>query len=497
MTTRTTRRMRVWARTYRKSPTLRALLVAAVVLVTRIPFLDAGYGADPDAWRVASAARTIATTGQYVASRLPGYPIQELAYALLWPAGPLVFNALTAFFSALAAAFFALALRQLGCKDGALAGLAFAFTPVVFINSTNSMDYIWALAFLMGSLQAVLAGRPLIAGLLVGLAIGCRITSGAMLIPFVLLLWQRERTQDRLARIATFVVPACVVGAISFVPVFAVYGIGFWTFYESTYPAPSTIISLGFIRVWGQIGASMLLIALMTLVGRCQSRGNGPPGPLNGVKDILLSSKNSPLAQRVPRLEGPSIGALPWLHRLACIVAIALYGIAFARLPVESGYLIPMIPFALILLGIYLERRVFQLVCVALLLSSFVSFDQSGIATGLIFADRTGRFAGASVTRRALVLAGRLREKSLVVVGPLLPQVQATSLDNPARNVTYVYALTATQAQAYRTKGYAIHYLMGMREFNLGQNGADLDQYGATPLGPRGRGTGGEDVDAE
>ncbi len=452
----------------RRSPAPRVLLLALVVFVSRIPFLDAGYGTDPDAWRVASAARTIATTGQYVASRLPGYPIQELAYALLWPAGPLAFNALTAFFSALAAAFFALALHRLGCKDGALASLALAFTPVVFVNSTNSMDYIWALAFLMGSLHAVLAGRPLIAGLLLGLAIGCRITSGAMLIPFSLLFWQRERTPDSLARIATFVLPACFAGALSFVPVFASYGMSFWTFYESTYPAPSTIISLGFMRVWGQVGAVILLIALMTLVFRQSKHRNDR-----------------------------SIGALSWLHRVACVVAIAFYGIAFARLPVEPGYLIPMIPFALILLGIYLERRVFQLVCVALLLTSFVGFDRSGITTGLLFADRTGRFAGASVTRRALVLAGRLREKSLVVAGPLLPQIQVTSLDNPARNVTYVYALTAAQAQAYRTKGYAIHYLMGIREFNLGQNGVDLDQYGATPLGPRGRGTAGEDVDAE
>ena len=53
-----------------------ALLVAAIVLVSRLPFLAPGYGTDADAWRIAWAAHGIASTGRYEAARFPGNPIQ-------------------------------------------------------------------------------------------------------------------------------------------------------------------------------------------------------------------------------------------------------------------------------------------------------------------------------------------------------------------------------------------------------------------------------------
>jgi hypothetical protein len=39
------------------------------VLLARLPFLDAGYGANVDAWPVARVARDIATSGDYSVSR--------------------------------------------------------------------------------------------------------------------------------------------------------------------------------------------------------------------------------------------------------------------------------------------------------------------------------------------------------------------------------------------------------------------------------------------
>ena len=64
------------------------LLVAGLVFASRLPFLGPGYGFDPDAWRVAFAARDIVTSGHYEASRFPGYPVQEIASALLLRGGP-------------------------------------------------------------------------------------------------------------------------------------------------------------------------------------------------------------------------------------------------------------------------------------------------------------------------------------------------------------------------------------------------------------------------
>src|SRR5260221_4064114 len=88
-----------------------AAWLAALVAISRAPFLAPGYGTDTDAWKLAYAARFIATQGRYLVSRLPGYPIQELVSAAAWRGGPLALNGLTAGFSVLATVLLFLAAR--------------------------------------------------------------------------------------------------------------------------------------------------------------------------------------------------------------------------------------------------------------------------------------------------------------------------------------------------------------------------------------------------
>jgi len=239
--------------------------VAALVVLSRIPFLSAGYGVDFDAWRVAGAARTIATTHVYTAARFPGNPVHEVVCAMLLPGGYIALNTATALFSGMAAAFFALSVRVLGGKDYALAGLALAFTPVVFISSTTTIDYVWALAFTMGSLYFVLIGRPVLAGLMLGGAIGCRLTSGAMLIPLGIMLAGRER-RARLASLCTFVLGASLVAAVAFAPVVLRYGWGFFRFFENGLPTFAEAARRATEGVWGRVGFLALLVATFSLV---------------------------------------------------------------------------------------------------------------------------------------------------------------------------------------------------------------------------------------
>src|SRR4029077_611813 len=164
------------------------LALAAIVALSRIPFVDGGYGVNVDAWRVARVARQIAVTGVYEVSRFPGYPFQEIVCSWFWRGGALALNGMSAFFSVAAAVAFTACAKKLKCRDAFLAGLAFAMTPIVFINSVTSKDYVWAIAFLLGSLLSVLSRQSLLAGTLLGLAVGCRITSGAMLLPLGLIL---------------------------------------------------------------------------------------------------------------------------------------------------------------------------------------------------------------------------------------------------------------------------------------------------------------------
>ena len=159
------------------------ILVTLIVFLSRLPFLLPGYGIDPDGWGVVYAARQFASTGEYQVSRFPGSPMQELITSLIWEEGPLMLNGLTSLISGFSAAFLALSMRRLGYQKPILASLSFALTPVVFINSVNTMDYMWAMAFILGSLYLLLIDKITFGSLFLGIAIGCRLTSVIVLLP--------------------------------------------------------------------------------------------------------------------------------------------------------------------------------------------------------------------------------------------------------------------------------------------------------------------------
>ena len=135
-------------------------LAGLAVLLTRLPWIGSGYGSDPDGYRVVISARQIAHSGVYEASRLPGYPAYEYLTALSAAAPPWVSNAVTALFSVAAFVFFALIMRELGVRGYLLMALAFAMTPVIYVSSCCTMDYIPALA-----------GQPAAGGAAAGLAV--------------------------------------------------------------------------------------------------------------------------------------------------------------------------------------------------------------------------------------------------------------------------------------------------------------------------------------
>lgn len=47
------------------------LWVLLLIFISRLPFVNAGYGAEEDAWAMRLVTERIATTGQYEVSRLP------------------------------------------------------------------------------------------------------------------------------------------------------------------------------------------------------------------------------------------------------------------------------------------------------------------------------------------------------------------------------------------------------------------------------------------
>ncbi len=460
--------------------TLLFWLALALCLASRLPFLDAGYGNDPDAWELIRAARHLDLTGEYVASRLPGYPLPEFACALLWRGGPIVVNLCTALFSVAAAAGFMLSLKRLAVPHHLLAGLAFALTPVVYINSTTAMDYVWALAFIMAAFHLTLLDRPVASGLLLGAAVACRLTSALMLLPLGLVVALGGERSSRVRRLTTFVLATIAVAGAAFQPVVSKYGMGFLSFYSPpAYPDLVTVLSRATLHVWGLVG--LLGIAggvLAAVVGRL--RHPAPP-------------RRSLGADRAPII--------------AALAAVILYAAAYLRLPLETGYLLPAVPFVLLLLGKLLPRRPFRWACAGLCLAAFfchlgragaappsarsswaVSFAVAGqaftldLTRGPVLHDHFERWHGLNFVDRVVRAAEALPPSSVVVVGYWLPQIQVRFGESPPATARFLYLLGPAELERMRAEGTPVYYLPEMADFNREARGLDLARAGAAPL---------------
>ena len=327
-----------------QKPVFSISLLLVITLLSRLPFLNAGYGVEEDSWGYVVAAHNTVETGVFEPSRLPGHPVHELVLTFFYPASPFVFNGLSALMSVMAVFFFALICIELHIKHYFWAALAFAFTPVFYISSTYVIDYVWAIAFVLASLFFVLKQKMLPAGILLGLAIGTRITSGAMLMPFAIILWNILPQEKKIKKIALLSALSILVGILTFIPIIRQFGFNFFQYYDQfPYPPITKLFYKATIGVFGLIG----IIAIIVL------------------KFIAFSKKNI-------RTTFNSKNNLEKAILIACISIFILYAVSYARLPQKSGYMMPLVPFGILFFALWLKEKQFFILCFALILSPFL-----------------------------------------------------------------------------------------------------------------------------
>lgn len=435
-----------------------ALVLAGIFVAVRLPLLGSGYGADTDAYRVVLTARYLWAEGEYLPSRLPGYPLHELVTAGLVGGGPWLTNGTTALAALVGVLVFARLVRELGLPAPGLVVLGFAFIPYLAVTSTTTIDYHWALTAMLGAYLATMRGRPALAGLLLGTAVGFRITAGAFLLPLLLvLLWPRQR-RGREALVLVLVTLA--VAFVVFLPVALPYRFDFLHY------APSRVSPDGVIRVVGQwaLGASGA-IAVLAALATSWRRVAALPGR----------------ATRDP-------------HISAWLLTVVLYTVAFLRLPVDLGYLVPVYPFGLLLLAVTLRPGVLAVVLGVVLIAGFVDLDiqhlhnfdpriaartvrpswrSAGIWHDQLVRRRWERFARA-------IPATPVPEHSVVLTGGAFPNVAVLhweglryaivardrraismlsdngSLTDERRDVVYLAVSTPAILDSFRARGYAI-----------------------------------------
>lgn len=459
-----------------KTDSFKLWLFALAIFLSRLPFLSQGYGLDGDSWSVAIIARNIAHTGQYEVSRFPGYPVQEYICSLFYNGYAWRLNLLTAIISTIGILFFALTLKTWKFKYVFLASTALAFVPIIYINSTTTIDYVWALSFLLISLYFVARYNAILAGIFIGLAIGCRITSGAMLLPYAIMILQTGDRKQNILKIIKLASSALLVGALLYYPAYARYGTGFFTYYDLPYPSISKVLYKFFIETWGLVGLLALFISVCLFF---------LPGPVTARKYLFPRSVNEK-------------------YVVAWLIAIDLYIIAFLRLPMESGYLIPMIPFVILIFGKYLYSKAFTFLAVMLILSSFffnispVEREDAATASALsftfnqgeerlsldalegpIFSYESRRENGMKFTADLLQSFDTLKRKSVLVAGRWYNQLYLQRKDSTELDVQIRDYIKQDSLLYFIGKGYEIYYLPKQDYYNQLMRGVDINLFGA------------------
>lgn len=429
-------------------------IAIAVVLVSRIPFLFHGYGSEEDAWGLILTARNISLTGMYEVSRMPGHPIQELLLSQLWSLPSWILNLLTMLVSTSGVLFFMLTLKHLKVESYIAAGMAIAFTPIFYINSTNVMDYTWALSLTMLALYLLVTEKLVLAGVVLGLAVGFRITAAAMGIVFAVYLFFGERP---LLKILILGSAAIITALASFLPAFQVYGTSFFTYYEYfPYPPMLKNIYKATFGAWGPLGLLAIAYGTYHLIKKF-SAGRLHQNPL-----FLMS-----------------------------VAAVILYTWSFLKIPQKSAFVIPMIPFILLAFSTVMTGKQMSRIALMLFLSSFffgvnlddpirgsaasplaikTSIGQTGVTfdplVGMVTADqfkRKRKMEYASDIAEQLKL---VQTKTALIAGWWQNEINYFLLNRKPETIQLLYYADAKTLNQLSSSGYQIYYLPEQDYYN-------------------------------
>lgn len=147
-----------------------------------VAMVTSGPGNDLDVANIFRSGRSIVLHGTYTPSRAPGSPVHELIVGVLDRiGGPLLTNLA----SVAAAVALLVGLDRLlegeGLSPaGRLATLVVAANPWFLVAATSTVDYLLALALLVGGALALRQDRTVVAGVLFALSIGCRLTTAVL-----------------------------------------------------------------------------------------------------------------------------------------------------------------------------------------------------------------------------------------------------------------------------------------------------------------------------
>lgn len=304
------------------------LIVLAALLYIPLAFL--GYGSDSDSFNVVRTGQYYVETLDYIPSRLPGYFVHEVfVYFLNLAGGSLLSNLGSVTMALLMLVSFNRGCRILQVPYPNLLTLILMVHPFVWVNAASTIDYLWALGFAFLGFERLLKKKYITASIFLALAIGCRLSTALIIALFLLYIWLQNK--DQRSKLLLSGLAVALLSFILFIPPldFLEWDFSRWLVLSMGDPLLWTpLLRVGRflyknLMFWSVPAALWLLYLFI--------RGVVKPGTIQVRKWDLLT----------------------WL----CLVVIIASEVLFLRVPIEMEYLLPMLPFALILLGRGFSRQ--------------------------------------------------------------------------------------------------------------------------------------------
>ena len=314
----------------------RIVLVFAVWTAVTLPLVTLGPGSDVDAWTVARTAERIWESATYIRSRTSGFPLYEIAIAPAMHLGGTVATNVFSLVCGLVCIGLWLRLVRGGVIRWPLPTLlSFAFLPPLIKNAASTMDYVPALALLLGAYVAWETRHWFWCAVLIGIACGVRPTSALFIVPAALgALVARTRVTTALMMVAV----AAVVGTVAFWPSLRLGGFGPVRSVNALQGARTALALFGILQ-------TPLLVATAWFFAE-------RPGRWSAFDVFHLTN-------------------------------IAIFGIAFAIHPGGMEYLLPIAPSVLLLIDRHVSMAGVVTSAVILLSHHFVALDVQGSRGGL------------------------------------------------------------------------------------------------------------------
>ena len=310
----------------KKIPEHHLYLLAALLY---FPLIFLGYGSDYDSYNVLWTGQTFANTLDYIPSRVPGFFVYEsLTYFLNQVGGSIATNLASMGMALLVIYVFIRLCKQYQVPHYKLLTVIMIVHPYFWVNATCTMDYFFAIGFIFLGILQILRGKYFTAGAAFALGVGSRLTLS--LLAAVILLWFFFSMPEK----RWYIVQSAVIGALFGItfylpsadfaewrPTFLSASVGgqqYWTPY----------LRLGRfayknIYFWGLLLFPLIVWGMLRLMGKRHAFQDAVHG---------------------------------WLP-LAALAGIVIMEAFYLYIPTEPSYLLPTLPFWLILLGFAFEEK--------------------------------------------------------------------------------------------------------------------------------------------